>query len=292
MPTPDDFAEITGGDITISASNLVRTRRYRAKSKLPWQSPSGDYFDRMADYVTQWVQAYALIYPTPYGTLVASEIRQHEVNYAQNYNFTVVYTKPNADGENQVGAYSITMDASGGSVNVKYGKCIGVFAKAGGDKPSGLVGKPAAIGKRGREIAGVDIPIPQPRISVMFRHPKLKLTRSYIRSIEKLVGYPNNDTFLGYDPGEVIYRSGPLTETNVESTAVYNFDVSYNVTSLDIGSGANKITIDKKGWDVLDPVFEPDVVNNLGVKVVKYFQTIRPGKQEWKDYKSVFGWGH
>lgn len=280
------FEEISGGDLTIERNNLRRVRRFRSLDTLP-ATFSGDYFDQIAGYALSWVTANAATYQTPWGFLPYNSIQIHENHYALNYEITVDYAPFGETGqESGAGAYQISVDTSGGTVHVTSGKCIAIYPAANG--PADLVGEPAAIGERGDTVEGVDLPIAEPKINVMFRHPTAFLTRNYVRAIGKLVGFPNSDTFLGYAAGEVVYLGGLLTETNTESSASYSFAISYNRTNFEVAG----ITItDKKGWDILDPIFKKDPKNGKPTTVVDYFKVVRPADREWKAYKSVFGWG-
>ena len=279
------FEEISGGDLTIERNNLRRVRRFRSLDTLP-ATFSGDYFDQIAGYALAWVTANAATYQTPWGFLPYNSIQIHENHYALNYEITVDYAPFGETGqESGAGAYQISVDTSGGTVHVTHGE---VIASHGANAPAGIAGKTHPIGKEGDTIHGVDIPIAEPKINVLFRHPVKFLSRNYVRAIGQLFGYPNSDTFLGYAPGEVMYLGGPLTETNTESSASYSFAISYNQVNFQVGD----ITIsEKKGWDVLDPVFKDDVLDGKPIKEVDYYLTTRPAGRKWKAYKSVFGWG-
>ena len=145
----------------------------------------------------------------------------------------------------------------------------------------------------GQEVVGVDVPVNQTRIVVSYRHPQMFLNHAYLRSVGSLVGHPNNDIFLGYDPGEIAYAGGNATESEAEASAEYSFDVSRNDTEIDVG-GIN--IADKAGFDVISPIYESNVAtdagaNKFGVRTVEKIEIIRPRGREWTDYVSVFGWG-
>ena len=114
-----------------------------------------------------------------------------------------------------------------------------------------------------------------------------------MRAVGALVGHPNNDTFLGYDPGEIAYAGGNATESEAEASAEYSFEVSRNVTDLVVGG----ITIAaKKGFDVVSPIYKSGVETDTagdkyGVRIVEKIEIIRPKGREFEDYVPVFGWG-
>jgi hypothetical protein len=142
----------------------------------------------------------------------------------------------------------------------------------------------------GEEVTGTDVPVAEDRLVISYRHPQAFLNHAYIRGIGRLRGYPCSDTFLNYAVGEVRYMGGQFTQTDAEATAQYAFDVSPNVTNLEVGG----ITIaTKSGFDVISPIYEMEIDDAGGeanaVKKIKYIEIIRP--REHKAYKPVFGWG-
>lgn len=267
------FEKITGGDISMEPPTaVVKYRLTGAPSPLP----GGDYFDYVASYVLNNVPS---TYSHPRGTIFLQDIQIHENWYARHYDVVAPYTR----FKKQSGAYQISVDQTGGSVHVTAGTRIAGYGEAGNAVNNG-----GLIGVDGDEVLGCDIPVEETKINVMFRHPTAFLTRAYIRNTGRLVGFPNNDGFLGYDPGEVLYLGGQFTETDTESTAMYSFAISYNRTNFTIGG----ITItEKKGWDVISPAYKYAVDNGYGVRQLKYIEIIRPAGREWTNYASVFGWG-
>jgi hypothetical protein len=176
------------------------------------------------------------------------------------------------------------VDQTGGTINVPAGTRIAGFGPSDDAVDNdGLIG----VGGNG-EIAGVDIPVAESKITVNFRHPQGKLNAAYVKAIGRLVGYPNSTTFLTYAPGEVLYLGGNFTETESEATAQYSFAISYNVYNLVLGG----ITVtEKAGWDVLSITYKDDVNNGHGVRGIKYIEVIRPAGRAWQSYAAAFGWG-
>jgi hypothetical protein len=205
--------------------------------------------------------------------------------------------QPGASPSGGAGAYQITVDQTGGTVNVKAGVRKEAYTTAGrstlGTAGADEVDNGGLIGVEGDEVKGVDIPVEQTKLTIMFRHPQGKLTKSYIDAIGRIVGFPNSDTFVGYQPGEVMYKGGQFSETNTEATATYNFDISYNRTNFVIGG----ITLALKyGWDIMSFTYkDTNYVNGAGktlpVKNIKCIEIIRPAGREWVAYQSAFGWG-
>lgn len=277
------FEELAGGDISIAGPS--ETRRFRAVGV-----PSGNFdaFDYVADYVLRNV---ARTITTPMGTLNIQDIQIHENTYARSYDITVPYGVGKGAGSSSggfSGAYQITVDQTGGTVNVTAGRRISGYEFAAGD----MVDNGGLIGVDGDDVKGTEIPVEQTKITVMFRHPQGVLNQAYIKRVGNIVGYPNSDSFLGYAPGEVLFKGGNFQETNTEASAQYNFDISPNRTNLVIGG----ITVsDKKGWDVLSFNYRDEVHDNgtakRTVKKLKCIEVIRPAGREWVSYISAFGWG-
>jgi hypothetical protein len=274
------FELVTGSDLTLDRENLTVIRKARARDRLP-VGIGGDYFDYVSSAAMAWVIANYPTYGTPMGTLFWNSIQLHENYYAQNYDLSITYSPVNR----QSGTYQITVDQAVGTQRVTAGVRIAGFGDADNEVDN------EGVFHDGHEVTGIDVPVAEDKLTIMYRHPQAYLNGAYIRRIGALRGYPNNDNFLGYEPGEVVYMGGQFTESNVEASASYNFAISPNVANLVIGS----ITVtSKKGWDAVSPVYEDDVdTNGAGkkhdVRKLKYIEIIRP--RAWKDYVAAFGWG-
>lgn len=268
------FQELTGGDITVSGENPSRTRRWRALDI--GFTPGVDAFDLVASSAIGFVPRQT---QHPQGQLFRGDIQLHENTYARDYEISCTYTKE----EREAGAYQITVGGTGGTVNVKAGTRIAGFGPEADKVDNG-----GLIGVNGDEIEGVDIPVSGMLLSVSYRHPQGKLNRNYIKAIDKLVGYVNNDIFLGYDPGEVRFLKPSFTESNTEASAGYDFEISRNQVNEDVGG---IVVTSRKGWDVLAISYKDDVLNGVPVKKVKYIETIRPAGRAFVDFVPAFGWG-
>ncbi len=271
------FEEVNGGDMTVTEPSV--TRRFRAKGV------TGLVGIDAFDYVTSYALANtAKTIVTPMGQLYRQDIQLHENRYARSYDISVPYGRKKRES----GAYQITVDQTGGMVNVKAGTRIAGYVATAGD----LVDNGGLIGVEGEDVKGTEIPVEQTRITVNFRHPQGVLNPAYIKAIGQIVGYPNSDPFLGYEPGEVLYKGGNFTESNSEATATYNFDISFNRANIVIGG----ITVvEKFGWDVLSFVYRDEEFDNgtniVPVKTLKCIEVIRPAGREWVAYQASFGWG-
>ena len=268
--------ETTGSDMTITGDDCVTVRKFRMLGTLPYTG-GVDAFDYVASAANSLVLANFPNYMTPVGLSYVNSIQLHEEFYGQKYDISVTYGKSNK----QTGTYQITVDQAVGNVWVTAGVRI-----AGYGPPGQAEINSGGVFWNGEEVTGADDPVPEDRIIISYRHPQAFLNRAYIKAIGTLRSHPNADAFLGYAPGEVRYMGGQLTESEAEATAQYNFDISPNVTNLEVGG----ITIaTKAGFDKISPIYKHDVDGGNPIKPLKYIEIIRT--KGWKPYKSVFGWG-
>jgi len=272
---------IVGSELTLDRENLTIVRKFRVKGTLPYSSEF-DCFDVVSSLVMGLVQTTYPTYGTPMGTLYWNSIQLHESYYAQLYEVGVTYSPFNR----QTGTYLIRVEHAAGTAKATAGERIAGYPEADAVDNEGVIWN-------GQEVVGVDVPFNQTRIVISYRHPGMFLNHIYLRAIGSLVGHPNNDTFLGYDPGEIAYAGGNATESECEASAEYSFEVSRNVEDLEVGG----ITItEKKGFDIISPVYKWDTADDDGgntkvIRPIDYIEIIRPRGREWMDYVSVFGWG-
>jgi hypothetical protein len=270
--------ETTGSDLTLDRDNLVIVRKFEVIGDLPY-TKGGDAFDWVSSQVMGLITASYPTYGTSMGTLYWNSIQLHEQFYAQKYDISVTYSPYNK----QSGTYQISVDQAVGNVHVTAGERIAVYPTTSAHNNKGTF-------FNGLEVTGTEVPVPEDRISISYRHPQAYLNAAYIRAVGALRGYPNSDTFLGYAAGEVMYLGGNFTQSDSEASASYAFSISPNATNITV---ADILIADKKGFDVLSPIYKPDTNTasgvTVGVKVVEAFEIIRP--MRWKAYKSVFGWG-
>ncbi|MHC4335961.1 MAG: hypothetical protein ACYSUV_19760 [Planctomycetota bacterium] len=281
---------IVGSDLTLNRDNLTIVRKFRVKGTLPYTT-GGDCFDTVASQVMYEIQtggtdpngyAYGPTYDTPMGLLYWNSIQLHESYYAQAYDIGVTYSPH----EKKTGTYLVRVEHAAGTAKATAGERIAGYPTADAVDNKGVIWN-------GQEVVGVDVPFNQSRIVISYRHPEAFLNHDYLRAVGRLVGHPNDDTFLGYAPGEIAYTGGNATESETEASAEYTFEVSRNVTNIEVGG----ITIaDKKGFDIISPVYKWDTEDDAGgttkaIRPIDYIEIIRPRGREWMNYVSVFGWG-
>jgi len=281
------FAPITGSDQTLDRDSLTIVRKFRTEGTLPYAG-GGDAFDFVATLVMGFIKTNYPTYGTPMGTLFWNSIQLHESYYAQTYEISVTYSPYNK----QTGTYLVRVEHAAGTAKATAGERIAGYPADIG-YPGESAGNNEGVIFDGQEVVGVDVPFNQTRIVISYRHPQMFLNHTYLRAVGSLVGHPNNDTFLGYDPGEIAYAGGNATESECEASAEYAFEVSRNAIDLEVGG----ITIaEKKGFDIVSPVYKWDTDEDTGgtkraIHPIDYIEIIRPRGREWRDYVDVFGWG-
>lgn len=285
---------IVGSDLTLDRDNLVIVRRFRVKGTL--SGLASDVFDTVASYVMAAIvvggtdsngHQYGPTYMTPQGLLYWNTIQLHESFYAQQYEISVTFSPFNK----QTGTFLLRIEHAAGTAKATAGEWIAGYPVA--NFPAGEADSNGGVIFDGQEVVGVDVPFNQTRIVISYRHPQAFLNHTYLRAVGALVGHPNNDIFLGYDPGEIAYAGGNATESEAEASAEYSFEVSRNETDLVVGG----ITIaDKKGFDIISPIYQSAIADDSGgdkkgIRTIKSIEIIRPRGREFEDYVSVFGWG-
>lgn len=273
---------LTGSDLTLDRDNLTTVRKFRVRGTLPY-SGGGDAFDTVSSLVMGLIKTTYATYDTPIGTLFWNSIQLHESYYGQSYEISVTYSP----FDKTTGTYLIRVEHAAGTAKATAGELIATYPDE--EEPTGDDG----VFFDGQDVVPVDVPYNSVNVVVSYRHPQSFLNAAYVREIASLAHHPNNDTFLGYDPGEICYTGGNFTQSECEASAEYTFEVSRNATDLEVGG----ITVsEKKGFDVLQPVYKWDTGDDYGgatkaIRPLDRIKIIRPVGREWKDYVSVFGWG-
>ena len=109
-----------------------------------------------------------------------------------------------------------------------------------------------AIGYDGENVNGVDVVQPVMNFSETHYFKPSRVTTSFKRTIARLTGTVNNDSFRGYDAGEVLFLGASGTRRGTSSKSLweitYRFSVSLTKEDFDVGD----ISISRKsGWDYL-----------------------------------------
>lgn len=106
-----------------------------------------------------------------------------------------------------------------------------------------------AIGVTDDGVEGVDIIVPKPIYTEVYRRPSSEVTNSYVMALEELTGTVNNAAFKGRAADEVLFLGAAGTKRGQGDWEItFRFAASPNVTGLTIGDITG---IAKKGWEYL-----------------------------------------
>ena len=135
------------------------------------------------------------------------------------------------------------------------------------------------IGWDGRTVHGVSIYVPQRTWTESVEIPVSQYSFDYEDQVDEIDEAPvNQNSFRGYDPGEVRFvgLNAQLSAENPDFvTATYDFE---RIANRSVAKG-NAITIDgitnieKDGWDYLDVIYAPEV-DTMAQKVVPKAQYV------------------
>lgn len=160
--------------------------------------------------------------------------------------------------------YEYVITNQTGTGNVKITK-----AKALADEKSWDAAAPPdtnfAIGFDGKKVNGVDILTGSTKMSLKVTYPARVITQQQLAAWNSYAAEPhyNNDNFLGYEAGELLYVGNNATVTidmargDVTSDVAVTFDflVSPNQKQPYTVAGITMET-DRKGWDYVDVRYE------------------------------------
>jgi len=184
-----------------------------------------------------------------------------------------------------LGSYEVSFDTAGGTVHITGSKdTVGLYPAGQAPDMGG------AIGVNGDDVDGTDIVVPALKLTVSFRHPAGVITLPQVKTMARHTAYVNDDEFLTFAPGEVLFlgasgRWGPGTETSLQ----YQFACSENADGdkkLTFGDIANVV---KQGHDYCWIRFKDEVVGGKPVKVPKYAYVERVYSRV--DFAPLFGFG-
>jgi len=188
-------------------------------------------------------QAYAIastpaIVATVHGILYRQDVQVDQANFNQ-----WIVTVPYGSRKNVTGDFTWDFDTTGGTIHITQAKQeVSRYPSASAPNQKG------AIAVDGDEVKGTDIIVPAMKINVSFRHPLGVITLPQAKFLSNITGTVNNDPFLTFAPGEVLFLGARGSDgTDAEATVTYQFAMAANVTGQTIGSITG---IAKKAWEV------------------------------------------
>lgn len=183
------------------------------------------------------IKAYLIansVVPATYDNLIYRSLSWESVGN-EEWEFTATYVQADrSDTEHRldVGDYTFSFDTTGGTATRTWSRGTTAYGPAGVT----VADYKGAINYDGQNVNGCEIVIPMLRFSIRKRQTLASITLAYVRTLADLTGSVNNDTFLEFDAGELLFlgASGQQgTDTDPEIT--YSFAASPNVTGLAIG---------------------------------------------------------
>lgn len=154
---------------------------------------------------------------------------------ADKWEFRASYVHPDkADRDNtlDVGDYTFSFDTSGGTVTRTQSLATTKYAKTG-ETAADFKG---AIRVTKDGVEGVEIGIPALKFSIRKRFANADLDLAYINALHAMTYTTNDDTFLGFSAGELLFIGASGQEgTDSDPEITFNFIASPNVTGLTIG---------------------------------------------------------
>jgi len=213
-------------------------------------------------FVTNFAQAATpAMIATPMGILFKQDVKLDWT--AADY---CVVTVPYGKTDKTLGSYEVTFSTTGGTVHITSSRST-VNRYPAGVAPD----MEQTIGVNGDDVDGCDVIVPALKLTVAFKHPQGVITIDRVKQLARNTAYVNDDTFLTFAPGEVLFLGadggwGPQTETTIR----YEFAMAENADGakkLTIGAIANVV---KQGHDYAWVRYEDDVAGGFPTKVAKH----------------------
>lgn len=175
---------------------------------------------------------------TPFGILYKQDVRVNRSAFNQ-----WMVEVPYGPRPNETGEWTWSFDTTGGTVHITQAKEeLRRYPTATAPNQLG------SIAVDGNEVKGVEIIIPAMKINVEYSHPLGVMTLARAKFLANITGTTNNDTFLSFAPGEVLFLGANGSDgTTADAKVGYQFAMATNVTGQTIGSIAG---VAKRGWEV------------------------------------------
>lgn len=194
---------------------------------------------------------------------------------------------PYGTSKHQVGSYSFNFSTTGAQVKVKCAKAHQATYYASGYSGASNPHN-GMIGVKDDQAEGTDIVIPALKLNVVFRAPSGVVTVAMARSLAGYTGYTNSDTFLGFQPGELLFLGAEGSDgTEAESEITYQFVGSQNATGLTIGGITG---ISKNGHDYAWVEWQLGVDGSGGPALIPFRCNVER-VYDSIGFAATFGWG-
>lgn len=188
------------------------------------------------------------------------------------WEFRASYVHPDRSDERStldLGDYTFSFDVGGETVTRTVSLDTTSYAKSGETAPD-FKGAIGVVKEKGEsKVEGVEVGVPSLKFSIRKRMAQASITMDYVRTLKALAFTVNDDTFLGWAAGELLFIGATGQEgTDSDPEITYHFIASDSVSSLTIG---DITSIAKAGHEYLWVFFEDieDATAEMTVKQPK-----------------------
>lgn len=143
----------------------------------------------------------------------------------------------------------ISASTGGGTQHVTQSlETVASVARAGTAPPD--YGGAIGVNESDGSVAGVGIGVGALRVTKTLPEvPAERVTTAYLKKLTVYSYTVNSDSFLGFEPGEVLFEGATLTRRSEKSWEIgYNFAMLPNAADIDVGG---ILVPQKRGWDYM-----------------------------------------
>lgn len=212
------------------------------------QSHNGDEFDSNKDtsknvyLVTGTTDLYtaraAAVAAIPSATddgLIRNSVVVDHIS-AEHWKATATYVVPEKEKKDpDIGELEFDFDTTGGTQHLTSSKqTMQIFNPAGFD----TIPFQNAIGvkktKHGYDVAGVDVVVPKLEFTITTSFPPNRVTLEWIKAIAEMTGKTNENEWLTFPEGELLFMGARIkSKYREKTTVVFSFSASENITPAD-----------------------------------------------------------
>jgi hypothetical protein len=186
------------------------------------------------------------------------------------YAMRLVYVDPTRQEERRqldTGEYKISFDTTGGTAKFVQSYATKTFKMSGDQRDYDCGG---AINIVDGNVQGIDVVVPSQKLTISCRQPLAVITDAYCRVLVDMTGTINDDTYFGYEAGELLFLGASGMQAKLSDPQIdYHFLASKNVVET-IGTGSTAIpNVAKGGHEYLWTWFYEDIVDSVLVSKSK-----------------------
>lgn len=178
-------------------------------------------------------------------------------------------------------SYTFTFDTTGGTVHLEHAQEHRATFPPTAVSHNGSIG----VAPDGN-VKGTDVIMPKLSFTLAFKFPSGKITFGYMTGLSRATGSTNKYRFLGFEPGEVLFRGANGSDGSQSEMEVnYGFEASQNITDQTVGDITG---VTKRGHDVSWIEFGDKVTDGKPTTVATAVHIERVYPEA--DFDAVFQW--